>query len=70
MARNRVIYAIVGLIIILSAFGIVSFIINKLIGATSGDFGGGGGGELSPFAESPLGAVASQSISYGPSFGY
>lgn len=36
--------AIIGLIIILSAFAIVSFIINKLIAAYSGDAGGGPGG--------------------------
>ena len=35
--------ALIGLIIILSSFAIVSFILNKLVGATSGGDGAGGG---------------------------
>ena len=41
--------AVIGLIIILSSFAIVTFIINKLLGVEGGG-GGGGGGNVSPNA--------------------
>ncbi|MEA3463822.1 MAG: hypothetical protein U9R14_01990 [Patescibacteria group bacterium] len=49
--------AIIGLIIILSAFAIVSFILNKLIGATTGSGPGEGGGP--PGSGEGLGALGS-----------
>lgn len=45
-AKKVLISAVIGLLIILSAFGIATFILNKLVGATGG--AGGGGGPCDP----------------------
>jgi hypothetical protein len=47
-AKKLLINATIGLAIILSAFGIASFIITRLLSATGGSGGGGGGGVCNP----------------------
>ncbi len=45
-AKKLIFNAVIGLAIILSAYAIVSFVISKLVGATTGVGGTGGGGDL------------------------
>ena len=43
-AKTTILYAVIGLIVSLLAFGITSFVLNALEGKTEGGGGGGGGG--------------------------
>ncbi|MDA3839929.1 MAG: hypothetical protein PF572_02465 [Patescibacteria group bacterium] len=52
-AKKILISAVIGLLIILSAFAIASFILSRLLGTTTGGAGGGGGGGGGPLPPGP-----------------
>jgi hypothetical protein len=72
-AKNILKNGIIGLVIILSAWGIASFILSRLIGATGGGGGGGGGGSSCTTGQSLScgcgGSMTCTDSSWGPCFG-